>query len=82
MILQPGGKDAADADEVEVSDPASRNAISNELSFSRCRPTPLVRKIFFDTNIKTLRGPVSRGKGLVVGGGARSLQQTYQRRIN
>src|SRR5881296_317451 len=54
MILQPGGKMLLTRTMLKCAIPASRSAISNELSFSRCRPTPLVRKIFFDTNIATL----------------------------
>src|SRR5437879_10582533 len=50
MILQPGGKMLLTRTMLKWAIPASRSAISNELSFSRCRPTPLVRKIFFDTN--------------------------------
>src|SRR3989442_2793174 len=54
MILQPGGKMLLTRTMLKCAIPASRSAISKELSFSRCRPTPLVRKIFFDTNIATL----------------------------
>src|SRR6266850_5400186 len=54
MILQPGGKMLLTRTMLKCAIPASRSAISNEFSFSRCRPTPLVRNIFFDTNIATL----------------------------
>src|SRR5438445_677414 len=51
MILQPGGKMLLTRTRLKWAIPASLSAISNELSFSRWRPTPFVRKIFFETNI-------------------------------
>src|SRR5881296_981675 len=67
MILQPGGKMLLTRTMLKWAMPASLSAISNELSFSRCRPTPLVRKIFFDTNIATLSKGLPRvSQGRVV----------------
>src|SRR5882762_732955 len=41
--------------------PADRSASSNEVSFSRCFPTPLVKNISLGTNPTTSRS-LSRGK--------------------
>src|SRR5215471_4296085 len=54
MILHPGGKMLLTRTRLKCAIPASRSAISKELSFSLWRPTPLVRKIFLDTNIRVL----------------------------
>src|SRR5262245_35446123 len=53
MILQPGGKMLDTRTRLKLAMPASRSAISKELSFSLWRPTPLVRKSFLDTNIES-----------------------------
>src|SRR5262245_18709283 len=68
MILQPGGKMLLTRTMLKWAIPASRNAISNELSFSLWRPTPFVRNIFFDTNISD---PLASGRlfGLIAARG-------------
>src|SRR5207248_6864787 len=49
IILQCGGKIDETRTRLNCAMPALRSAISKLESFSRCLPTPLVRKIFFGT---------------------------------
>src|SRR5439155_21466746 len=49
-----GGKMLDTRTRLQAAMPADRNASSNEVSFSRCLPTPLVKNISFGTNPTTL----------------------------
>src|SRR5712692_8762637 len=49
-----GGKMLETRTRLQAAIPADRNASSNEVSFSRCFPTPLVKNISFGTNPTTL----------------------------
>src|SRR5581483_1401150 len=53
-ILQFGGKMLETRTRLQAAIPAERSASSNEVSFSRCLPTPLVKNISFGTNPTTL----------------------------
>src|SRR5207245_1656508 len=48
-----GGKMLDTRTRLQAAMPADRNASSNEVSFSRCLPTPLVKNISFGTNPTT-----------------------------
>src|ERR1043166_9580286 len=54
-IRQPGGKMLETRTRLHAAIPAERNASSNDVSFSRCFPTPLVKNISFGTNPTTSR---------------------------
>src|SRR4029077_17868280 len=49
-----GGKMLDTRTRLHAAMPAERRASSNEVSFSRCFPTPLVKNISFGTNPTTL----------------------------
>src|SRR3989344_2078279 len=51
ILLQPGGRMLDIVTIFKGSMPASRNATSNEVKYSLCRPTPLVKNIFVATII-------------------------------
>src|SRR5881392_1660225 len=54
-IRQPGGKMLDTRTRLQAAIPAERSANSNEVSFSLCFPTPLVKNISFGTNPTTSR---------------------------
>src|ERR1041384_4630819 len=56
-----GGKMLETRTRLQAAMPAERRASSNEVSFSRCFPTPLVKNISLGTN-PTTSGSLSRGK--------------------
>src|SRR6476469_5883564 len=60
-ILQFGGKMLDTRTRLHAAMPAERSASSNEVSFSRCLPTPLVKNISFGTNPTTTRSLLGRG---------------------
>src|SRR5256885_14029213 len=49
-----GGKMLDTRPRLQAAMPAERRASSNDVSFSRCFPTPLVKNISFGTNPTTL----------------------------
>src|SRR5215831_19422109 len=53
-MRQPGGKMLDTRTRLQAAMPAERSASSNDVSFSRCFPTPLVKNISFGTNPTTL----------------------------
>src|SRR3954467_3988612 len=53
-ILHFGGKMLDTRTRLHAAMPAERSASSNEVSFSRCFPTPLVKNISFGTKPTTL----------------------------
>src|SRR5207249_5907808 len=53
-MRQLGGKILDTRTRLQAAMPADRSASSNEVSFSRCFPTPLVKNISFGTNPTTL----------------------------
>ena len=55
-----GGKMLDTRTRLQAAMPAERSASSNEVSFSRCLPTPLVKNISLGTNPTTSRS-LSRG---------------------
>ena len=57
-----GGKMLDTRTRLHAAMPADRNASSNEVSFSRCLPTPFVKNISFGTNPATCPLLVDRGK--------------------
>src|SRR6266850_122370 len=61
-----GGKMLDTRTRLQAAMPADRNASSNEVSFSRCFPTPLVKNISFGTNpiTLTLLARLSRGQAM------------------
>src|SRR6266576_3675389 len=62
-IRQFGGKMLDTRTRLQAAMPADLSASSNEVSFSRCLPTPLVKNISFGTNPSTSRS-LSGGRGL------------------
>jgi hypothetical protein len=52
-IRHPGGKMLDTRTRLHAAMPAERSASSNEVSFSRCFPTPFVKNISFGTNPTT-----------------------------
>jgi hypothetical protein len=54
-IRQPGGKMLETRTRLQAAIPADRNASSNDVNFSRCLPTPLVKNISLGTNPTTVR---------------------------
>src|SRR3954464_8345018 len=61
-MRQFGGKMLDTRTRLHAAMPADRNASSNEVSFSRCLPTPYVKNISFGTNPATCPLLVDRGK--------------------
>ena len=59
-IRQFGGKMLDTRTRLHAAMPAERSASSNEVSFSRCFPTPLVKNISFGTKPTTLTLLVSQ----------------------
>src|SRR3954453_10616286 len=59
-IRQFGGKMLDTRTRLHAAMPAERSASSNEVSFSRCFPTPLVKNISFGTKPTTLTLLVAR----------------------
>ena len=57
-----GGKMLDTRTRLQAAMPADRSASSNEVSFSRCFPTPLVKNISFGTNPITCQAPCVRTK--------------------
>src|SRR5215467_1289194 len=54
-IRHPGGKMLETRTRLHAAMPADRSASSNDVSFSRCLPTPFVKNISFGTNPTTSR---------------------------
>src|SRR5689334_23447353 len=52
-MRQFGGKMLDTRTRLQAAMPAERSASSNDVSFSRCLPTPLVKNISFGTNPST-----------------------------
>src|ERR1700730_13443750 len=70
-----GGKILETRTRLHAAMPADRSASSNEVSFSRCLPTPLVKNISFGTN-PTITLLVARaGHGVRVAGSDRGGQE-------
>src|SRR5215510_12097578 len=61
-IRHPGGKMLETRTRLHAEIPADRSASSNDVSFSRCLPTPLVKNISLGTNPTTSRSLSTRGK--------------------
>src|SRR5580765_817355 len=59
-ILQFGGKILDTRTRLQAAMPADLSASSNEVSFSRCLPTPLVKNISLGTNPSTSRSFAKR----------------------
>src|ERR1700730_1751872 len=72
-IRQFGGKMLDTRTRLQAAMPADFKASSNEVSFSRCLPTPLVKNISFGTNPSTSRS-LSRGSRLNVKQKVREVQ--------
>src|ERR1700736_558041 len=53
MMRHPGGKMLDTRTRLQAAMPAERSASSNEVSFSRCLPTPLVKNISLGTRLNT-----------------------------
>src|SRR5579863_7889728 len=60
-----GGKMLDTRTRLQAAMPADRSASSNEVSFSRCLPTPLVKNISLGTNPTTLTLLISTGPCMV-----------------
>src|SRR5256885_16245429 len=60
-IRHPGGKMLDTRTRLHAAIPAERSASSNDVSFSRCLPTPLVKNISLGTNPTTTRSLSTRG---------------------
>src|SRR5438093_13646905 len=60
-----GGKMLDTRTRLHAAMPADRRASSNDVSFSRCLPTPLVKNISFGTNPTTSRSLSYGGKCMV-----------------
>jgi len=60
--LQCGGKIELTRTRLKLARWASRSAISKLVSFSRCRPTPLVRKALVGMNIRESINPLPRAR--------------------
>src|SRR5215831_12591923 len=73
-----GGKMLDTRTRLHAAMPADRSANSNEVSFSRCLPTPLVKNISLGTNPTTLMllvaGKVNGRTGLVGSQGSHAFQ--------
>src|SRR5688572_3969128 len=61
-IRQLGGKMLDTRTRLQAAMPADRSASSNDVSFSRCLPTPLVKNISLGTNPSTSRSLFLRGE--------------------
>src|SRR5262249_57986940 len=72
-IRHLGGKMLDTRTRLHAAIPADRSASSNEVSFSRCLPTPLVKNISFGTNPTTWRSLLQRTAGRLHG-----KQQLFQ----
>src|SRR2546429_2198628 len=64
-IRQFGGKILDTRTRLQAAMPADRSASSNEVSFSRCLPTPLVKNISLGTNPSTSRSLCETKNGMV-----------------
>src|SRR6184192_2797118 len=60
-----GGKMLETRTRLQAAIPADRSASSNEVSFSRCLPTPLVKNISLGTNPSTSRSLCETKNGMV-----------------
>src|SRR6185503_3444271 len=59
MMRQPGGKMLDTRTRLQAAIPADRSASSNEVSFSLCLPTPLVKNISLGTRLNTAVHPIT-----------------------
>src|SRR6266480_2183274 len=59
MMRQPGGKMLDTRTRLQAAMPADRRASSNDVSFSLCLPTPLVKNISLGTRLNTAVHPIT-----------------------
>src|SRR6266853_341565 len=79
-IRQLGGKMLDTRTRLQAAMPADLSASSNEVSFSRCLPTPLVKNISLGTNPSTSRS-LSRNEGCMVNEVPEVRKKTMKRQV-